>query len=237
MGFKTIDQYNSDKYKDFFILANDGDFADVVFLYRNTQDVLVADAHYIKTDNYSGYVHCCGTGCPCCSRHFKVQPKIFIPLYNIAKNKIEFWDRSARFESKLSADVFRNYPEPSNYVFRITRHGVAGDPETTYEIRAVGKNSSLPYEKILADNNAVMPDYYGKAIKDLSSSEIESMLASTGSGSEPTSEYNYIPSPRATGTSAPEPVTVPTPNYSEPVPSLPDEVPAADDDDLSDIKF
>ena len=57
MAFKSISQYNEDKNKDFFILQNDGDNAAVVILYRSVDDALVADVHYIKSGDYSGYVH------------------------------------------------------------------------------------------------------------------------------------------------------------------------------------
>ena len=68
MAFKTVESYNEARFGGFFLLRNDGDFADVVFMYRNKDDVLVADTHYVKGSDYSGYVHCCGRGCPACSK-------------------------------------------------------------------------------------------------------------------------------------------------------------------------
>ena len=59
MGFKSISQYNEERYGNKFILKDDGDYADVIFLYRNYQDdVKVASAHYIKSPDYSGYTFC-----------------------------------------------------------------------------------------------------------------------------------------------------------------------------------
>lgn len=60
MGFKSIEQFNEERYGNKFILPNDGDFADVIFLYKSAKEVLVADAHYVKSADYSGYVHCNG---------------------------------------------------------------------------------------------------------------------------------------------------------------------------------
>ena len=64
MAFKTAREYNEDRFGGLFLLRNDGDYADVIFLYRSLDDVLIADTHYIKSADYSGYVHCCGRGCP-----------------------------------------------------------------------------------------------------------------------------------------------------------------------------
>lgn len=216
MGFKSAIEYNEERYGNLFTLPNDNDYADVVFLYQNIKDVLVADVHYIKSADYSGYVHCCGKGCPACGKGIRVQNKLFIPLYNINNQKIEFFDRSTRFESQLMNDVFSRYPNPSEFVFRITRHGEAGSPDTRYEIKAVAKNSTMPYAKILADFNTSLPKHYEVICKDLTSSELSDLL-NVSAGPAPTNEYNYIPTPRATGPVVPEDIpeyetpTVPTP--------------------------
>ena len=214
MGFKSALDYNEERYGNLFTLRNDKDFADVIFLYQSVRDVLVADVHYIKSADYSGYAHCCGKGCPACAKGIRVQNKLFIPLYNITNRKIEFFDRSTRFENQLMTDVFDKYPNPSEYVFRITRNGEAGSQDTRYVIQAVAKNSSMPYAKILADNNAKMPDYYENVCKDLSPSALQDLLSG---GQAPTEEYNYIPTPRASGYADSVPTNVPefeTPSIS-----------------------
>ena len=63
MAFKSVEQFNDDRYHGLFRLVNDGDHADVIFLYQSIKDMLVAQAHYIKSADYSGYVHCCEQGC------------------------------------------------------------------------------------------------------------------------------------------------------------------------------
>jgi len=256
MAFKSFDQYVSDKNRDFFLLPNDKDYADVVFLYRNRNDVLVADTHYVKSPDYSGYVHCCGRGCPACAKGIRVQTKIFIPLFNYKTNKIEFWDRSNHFERQLEADVLSKFPNPSEWVFRITRNGEAGSVDTTYSIVAQAKNSNYPYERILADHNITLPAGYEAACKDCTSAELNDMLNATAS--TPTAEYNYVPTPRASAndyqpisTSIPEPVSVEPPAFGN-VPDMPEYVPGAvqeegvpfdedrpaeTSDDLGDVNF
>jgi len=214
MAFKSMVEYNEERYGNLFTLRNDNDFADVVFLYQSARDVLVADVHYIKSAEYNGYVHCCGKGCPACGKGIRVQNKLFIPLYNIQNGKIEFFDRSTKFEGQLMTDVFDKYPNPSEFVFRITRHGEANSMDTRYQIQAIAKNATMPYAKILADNGATFPDYYSVICKDLKPSELQSLL--TVNDSAPTSEYNYIPTPRASSGVASSNIPDDIPEYTTP---------------------
>lgn len=198
MAFKSMEQYNEERYGNFLTLSNDRDYADVIFLYQSKADVLMADVHYIKSAEYSGYAHCCGVGCPACAyptkdgKGIRVDSKLFIPLYNITANRIQFWDRSTRFDVQLANDVFSKFPNPSEYVFRITRHGEAFSRDTRYEIQAVGKNTSMPYAKILADFNITLPDYYSTVVKELSIAEMSSMLSSPSDASVAVPRDAYV---------------------------------------------
>ena len=262
MAFKSLNQYQEDKNGEFFVLPNDKDFADVVFLYRSVNDVLVADTHYLNTATYKGYVHCCGKGCPACSygeKGIQIQTKIFIPLYNITKGKIEFWDRTPYFESKLQTDVFKNFPNPSECVFRVTRHGEARSRETYYDIRVVGRNTFMPYEKILADFGITFPDAYSRVCIEMSQVEMSNALNASAAVSA-LDEYGYTPVPRGTTQIDPIPeINVPTPVYNEvpaEVPPIPEyvaptaesqadtempepisNVPEEGEDSLDDVKF
>lgn len=213
MGFKTVTQYNEERYGGLFRLPNDQDSAEVIFLYQSAEDVLVADTHYIKSADYSGYVHCNGKGCPACAKGIRVQTKLFIPLYNISAGEVQFWDRTMKFEPQLHSDVFSKFPNPSEFVFRITRNGVAGSIDTTYSITAVGSNRDNPYSVILANNNIKMPDYYENICRDVTASELSSWL--TAPATATTYSANdmpaYVPTPRASApvaAAAPPPTTL-----------------------------
>ena len=228
MAFKSFSQYQEDKNGEFFVLPNNGDYADVVFLYRSAEEVLVADVHYLSTATYNGYVHCCGrnNGCPACNyptqsgRGIQVQNKLFIPLYNMTKGKVEYWDRSTFFESVLHDDVFKNYPNPSEIVFRITRNGAPNDRNTRYKIDPIGRNVSFPYEKIMATFNLSFPDSYSVICKEMSVAEMAAALNSSGAAASSLNEYSYTPVPRGQATAPTEYVApqieVPTPVYSAP---------------------
>lgn len=195
MAFKSVKEFNDNRYHNLFRLINDGEYADVVFLYQSMKDMLVAQAHYIKSSEYSGYVHCCETGCPACAKNIRVQTKLFVPVYNITKGVIEFWDRTIKFEPQLEQDVFNKFPNPSEFVFRITRHGVPNDINTTYGIVAVGKNTLGSYQAILDKFNAKMPDYYSNIIREVSVANLSAMLQSGDSNVASMPEYTPIPRP------------------------------------------
>lgn len=225
MAFKSFSQYQEEKQGEFFLLPNDGDYADVVFLYRSPEDVLVADVHYIKSSTYNGYAHCCEAGCPACAfrtargGRISLDHKIFIPLYNITKGKVEFWDRSTYFESTLQTNVFKNFPNPSETVFRITRRGAARSRDTTYDIDPIARNSSMPYEKILADAGMTLPEGYSKVVREMSISEMDAALNSSGTGD--LQDYGYVPTPRG-GAVAESPHVASQPvDYSMPPSDLP----------------
>lgn len=253
MAFKKMTDYNEAKYSGFFVLRNDGDYADVIFLYRDTDDVLMADVHYIKSESYSGYVHCLGKGCPACEKGIRVESKLFIPVYNIKEDEIQFFDRSIRFENQLQQDVFANYPNPSEYVFRITRHGAAGSRDTRYEIRVLARNTGDgkvgSYEELLARCDAKMPDKYEDVCKEFSGPELAMMLNSAPSGVVNPSEMpDYQITPRAVATSSQE-VTAESVEAVAPVipevvnttaadgPALPPDLLVEDVSDIEDVKF
>lgn len=199
MGFKSIEQYNEEKYNGKFVLKNDGDFADVIFLYQSVKDVLVADVHYIKSADYSGYVHCNGKGCPVCAKGVRVQTKLFVPVYNITEGEIQFWDRSTSFEPQLYTDVFSKYPNPSEFVFRITRHGFLRDINTTYQIIAIGNNIAKSYVEILSEKSAQFPDYYENICREVDAVTLSSWLNNANSEKLAiTNLPDYIATPRRT---------------------------------------
>lgn len=230
MAFKSIEQYNEERFGGFFLLRNDGDYKDVVFLYQSVNDVLIADVHYIKSAEYSGYCHCTGRGCPACSHGIRVQTKLFIPIYDIREDEVVFWDRSSRFEQQFMADVINKYANPSEIVFRITRKGEAGSVDTKYTITAIGKNTGSSYSSILASKGILLPDYYSAVCKDYPASKLRDLLSSdSASGAaESLGEYNAtprvaVPNASQNASAASAPVVTDNPSPSITVPDVEDE--------------
>lgn len=209
MAFKTVNTAKAEKRAGKFVLENDGDSAEVIFLYRSSEDMLVANTHYIKTNDYSGYVHCNEGGCAACAKNLRVQEKLFIPMYVISingqsVNEIRFWDRNMRFEPVLSQAIFKNYANPSEFIFRVTRNGVHGSKETTYGIQVAFKNTSLPFDKIMADNGATFPEYYEHIVKEVPNVTLSQWLASANSANAVANADipEYVPTPRVSVASA-----------------------------------
>ena len=197
MAFKSVKQYNEEKYGGKFILQNDQDSADVIFLYQSVNDMLVADVHYIKSPDYNGYVHCNGRGCPACGKGIRVQTKLFIPLYNITAGEIQFWDRTTKFEPQFYSDVFSKFPNPSEYVFKVTRNGASGDINTRYAIQVLASNNVKSYADILLENKVNFPEYYENICKNADASILSTWLNASQnnlSGDIP----EYVPMPRVT---------------------------------------
>lgn len=198
MAFKTIKQYNEERYGGLFLLRDDEDYADVIFMYRSVDDVLQADVHYIKSNEYTGYAHCCGAGCPACAKNIRVQSKLFIPLYNIEAKEVQFFDRNIRWEQQLQRDVLSRYSNPSEYIFRITRHGVSGDTDTYYTITCIAHNDLLSYDAICAKLGIQLPDYYSSVCRELSIPEMSLYLEASGRPAKvdaniPMPEYKISP--------------------------------------------
>ena len=216
MAFKTVKQYNEERFGGWFMLRNDDEAKDVIFLYRSDADVLVADTHYIKSADYSGYVHCTGRGCPACGKNIRVQPKLFIPLYDIATGELLFWDRGTTFEMQLMKDVFEKYPNPSDYVFRITRHGAPRAVNTTYSIQAIATNTVMSYNDICRSQNITFPDAFERVCKDVTPYTLNNMLnssASSDSSAAPAGGAlpNYQITPRAPRSDATAGAAAPVP--------------------------
>lgn len=185
MAFKSIEEFNDDRYGEMFLLQDDGDNKDVVFMYRGLKDVLVGDVHYIKSPEYSGYVHCLGRGCPACAKGIRTESKLFIPLYVIDEDRILFWDRNVSFQNYiLDPAVFSKYPNPNDFVFNIARRGERGDRNTRYDIQAIARNSDeLKYDAICKKLNVSFPDYYDAICKSWNSTQYREALETTSNSS------------------------------------------------------
>lgn len=201
MAFRTAEEFKEQKYNGKFVLQNDGDYADVILLYRSTKDVLLADAHYIKSATESTYCHCLGTNCPACRKGLRVQTKLFIPMLVLSingqpVNKILFWDRNASFEPHLNNGVFKNVANPSEYVFRITRSGAFNSRDVRYNF-ALQANNKSPYDEILKTFKIQLPDYYETVIKEVDDAVMTSWLNSVGDSNNNGGELpDYVPMPR-----------------------------------------
>lgn len=222
MAFQKMTDVVNERYQNFFNLDDDGDSAEVTFLYHNADEAVFCDAHYFISNDYRGYIHCLGSNCPLDHSKIRVQTRFFIPLYNYTTGRVEFWDRSHNFSRQMNKFVFDKYPDAGNYVFQITRHGAHGDVNTTYEIKAIARNSKgdpatglSGIDALLKELDIKFPDAYDRVIKEFSADEIKKMVAGSSGGSSSSSESasslpNYSVTPRvSTRSNVPEAAELP----------------------------
>ena len=203
MAFKKINDVKAEKYQGRFVLEGNGDTADVIFLYRNSDEMLEATVHFINNSEYKGYIHCLETGCPMCEKGYKSRIKLFVPVYvlsqnGVSVNQIQFWERSSKFSHVLEQSIFRTYADPSQYVFRITRNGNFGDKETTYSIVVAGRNAAEPFDKIMSDNKAVFPVFYEGVVKEFDTATVAKWANTPTTSSTAAGPIgDYVATPRA----------------------------------------
>ena len=134
------DNYGGQGGGGFFQLRDDGEQAQVRFMYESIDDVEGLSVHQVKDSNdKKHYVNCLREYneprdvCPFCAANMPVYAKLFIPLYDVASGQTKTWERGKKFFSKMSSLCSR-YPSLVSHLFTIERNGAKGDTSTTYEI-------------------------------------------------------------------------------------------------------
>lgn len=137
-GYNDADNYgNNGTGSSFFQLKNHKDAARVRFLYRTLEDVEGYAVHKVAVGDKERYVNCLREynepldKCPFCKAGLKVQPKLFVKLYNEDAQEVQIWERGKTFFKNLSGFASR-YNPLCNKVIEIERDGQKGDMQTRY---------------------------------------------------------------------------------------------------------
>jgi hypothetical protein len=136
-SFNEADNYGAQK-NTYFSLKDNGDTAKIRFLYNDIDDVQGVATHEIEVDGKRMDVECLRAynepvdNCPLCKAGYKVNAKIFIPVYDINSKESKIWTRGKSFFPKLSSLTSRYKPLVAT-PFEIERVGKKGDTSTTYE--------------------------------------------------------------------------------------------------------
>ena len=56
MAFKSVVDYNAERYRGKFRIPSNSESVDVIFMYQSKADMLIGDVHYIKSNEYSGFL-------------------------------------------------------------------------------------------------------------------------------------------------------------------------------------
>lgn len=177
-GFNEADNYGSSGGGSFFSLKDDKDTAKVRFLYSTIDDVRGYAVHRVQVGDKERYVNCLRAynepldKCPFCAAQIKVQPRMFIKLYNEDSGECQIWDRSKSYFQKL-ASLANHYNPLCDEIVEIERNGKKGDQKTEYMFYPLS-NSKVNIE----DYDVVEP--LGTIILDKSAEDMDTYLA-TGS--------------------------------------------------------
>lgn len=130
----------------FFKLANDGDEAVVRFAYTDPSEFKVYTVHPMTVEGKFRTINCLRDlqgsldDCPLCSAGVQLQQKFFIKLIEYVRNEDgsitptpKVWERSASYVQILT-NLFTEYGDISDCIFKIKRSGAKGDVNTTYSI-------------------------------------------------------------------------------------------------------
>ena len=123
----------------FFSLKDDRETAKVRFLLNDVNDLYGVSVHEVEENGNRYDVECIRSydepvdKCPLCAAGYKVNAKLFIPIYNEDEQKVQVWTRGKTYFEKISGLSTRYNPLVAT-PFEIERHGKKGDTNTTYEI-------------------------------------------------------------------------------------------------------
>lgn len=137
-GINESDNYGTGK-SNYFSLKDDKDTAVIRFLYNDINDVEGVACHSVEVDGKRMHVECLRayneplSKCPLCEAGYKVDAKLFIPVYDENAKESKIWTRGKTFFSKLSSLCSRYNPLVST-PFEVERNGKTGDTNTTYEV-------------------------------------------------------------------------------------------------------
>ena len=184
----SMDNYSSSTQSEWLKLSNDGDVARVQFLYNSYDELDTFAVHKVKLEGqqYDKMVDCKRDYddpidvCPLCAAGFKVEPVMILSMYDHSDGKIKIWQRGKNFR-KVIESKFNRYPNLSNMVFEIERHGVKNDTGTTYEL------IPMPDVEPFDVSEIERPNFIGGVILDKTPDEMQTYL---DTGSFPSTEQN-----------------------------------------------
>ena len=185
----TADFYGNSQKGSFFVLKNDKDKAQVRFLYNGMEDIKGELVHKVSVGDKDRYVSCLRTysdpidKCPFCAAQMKVQPRLFLKLYNEDAGEVQIWERGKTYYQTLAGYASR-YKPLYNEVIEIERHGKAGDQQTTYQFFPV---ENTPID--INDEKYECPEALGTIVLDKTADEMHYYLEN---GSFPETGANNV---------------------------------------------
>jgi hypothetical protein len=192
--------YGNSSGSAFLSLKDDGDVKNVRFMYRDSNDVKGVCVHEVQINGKRRYVNCLRDynspidDCPLCKNNFKQIVKVYVPLYDVAEQKVCFWERGKKYFSTLSGLCAR-YPNLVSHTFDIERHGAKGSKDTTYNVYETGADATT------LESLPEIPEVIGGVVMSKTADEMNTYLQ--------TGDFPYNSQPQPHHQSSPVPNVVP----------------------------
>lgn len=146
-----VNKYGGDSLANFFSLSQNGETANVRFLYETVDDIELYAVHQVQlSDGSYRYVNCLKESyespeddCPLCARGRETKNfsekrtlvKLWVPVLNVDEDEVQVWERGKTFYNKQLLPLMSKYGEPfCGNSFTVTRIGEPGDKKTRYDI-------------------------------------------------------------------------------------------------------
>jgi len=169
-ALKVDDKLNS-QGGGFFSLKDDGDTAEVRFLYEDDNDVDYAFVHKTEVNDKQRYVECLGEECVLCDTEGKPQLKLFLQL--LQDGEVKLWERGKTFIPQYIS-LAERYSPLYDYEFEIERQGKKGSPQTKYQIFKLDDSDKLDPEVL--EQKQQIKDGKNGFVLQLNASEMEDLV-------------------------------------------------------------
>lgn len=167
------DNYNTTNRGSFFTLKNDKDTARVRILYDSINDIQGYAVYRVQVGDRERYVNSLRAysdpieNDPFAVAGYKLQAKLFIPVYNVDTDEVQIWERGKTYIQKIAGFASR-YNPLYNEIFEIERNGKKDDMKTEYQFYPIDNKefdlSSVeipnPLGTIILDKTFEEMDYY-----------------------------------------------------------------------------
>lgn len=175
-----VSHYGGSGSSGYFSLKDNGDTAQVRFMYNGIDDVDGYAVHQVEIDGRRRWVNCLRDynspvdDCPFCREKKFQSAKLFVPIFNEDTGKVEVWERGKTFFGTIGGLIARysNTDTPFvSQVFEIERQGKKGDQTTKYGIYPVGQPDDTTLEDL-----PELPNIIGGIVLDKSADDMEYYL-------------------------------------------------------------
>lgn len=184
-SYSDSDNYGAQK-SNYFSLKDNGDTAKIRFLYNDINDIEGVAVHEVEVGDKRIDVECLRAynepihKCPLCDAGYKVNAKLFIPVYDMGSKESKIWTRGKSFFQKLSSLCSRYNPLVST-PFEVERVGKKGDTNTTYETYPMQSDNAIieDFPEIKAEGTCFQSKTYDELINYLETGTFEDTVATT----------------------------------------------------------